>query len=99
MQTQTNRVYYKIERTFLTNAAGESEQQSDKTPYLVNASDAAAAARLFVSDERGRLLGEPTSFAGDKSSATAWLDGRLYIIFVQRGLEALRPGERQEARR
>ena len=83
-------VYYKIDRTFLTNAEGESEQQHDKTPYFVAASDAAAAAAAFVTRESARLLGGVSSFPGDKATATAWVDGRLYIVFVQRGAEAIR---------
>ena len=83
-------MYYKVDRTYLTNAAGESEQQHDKTPYFVAAGDSAAAAKAFVLDEKGRLLGDVSSFAGDKATATAWVDGRLYIIFVQRGAEAIK---------
>jgi len=83
-------VYYKIDRTYLTNAAGESEQQHDKTPYFVAASNAPAAAAAFVNNESGRLLGGVSAFTGDKATATAWIDGRLYIIFVQRGAEAIK---------
>ena len=82
-------MYYKIERTYLTNLQGESEQQHDKTPYFVSASDSSAAATTFVTNESARLLGGVSAFAGDKSTATAWRDGRLYIIFVQRGVEAI----------
>ena len=82
-------VYYKVERTYLTNLEGESEQQHDKTPYFVSASDSSAAATSFVSGENARLLGGVSAFAGDKATATAWCDGRLYIIFVQRGVEAI----------
>jgi hypothetical protein len=83
-------VYYKVERTYLTTADGESEQQHDKAPYFVAAADASAAAAAFVTNESARLLGAVSSFAGDKATATAWIDGRLYIIFVQRGAEAIR---------
>jgi hypothetical protein len=83
-------VYYKIDRTYLTSADGESEQHHDKTPYFVAAPDAPAAAAAFVTNEAGRLLGNVSSFAGDKATATAWMDGRLYIIFVQRGAEAIK---------
>ena len=83
-------VYYKIERTYLTTAEGDSEQQSDKTPYFVAASDASAAASAFVGNENARLLGGVSAFVGDKATATAWRDGRLYIIFVQRGAEAIK---------
>ena len=83
-------MYYKIERTYLTTAGGESEQQSDKTPYVVAADNATSAAAAFISGENGRLLGTVSAFAGDKATATGWIDGRLYIIFVQRGAEAIR---------
>jgi len=83
-------VYYKVDRTYLTNAAGDSEQQHDKTPYFVAASNAPAAAAAFVTNENARLLGGVSAFAGDKATATAWRDGRLYIVFVQRGAEAIK---------
>ena len=82
-------VYYKIERTYLTDAEGGNEQQPDRTPYFVAASDASTAASAFIANESGRLLGAVSSFAGDKATATGWVDGRLYIIFVQRGAEAI----------
>ena len=84
-------VYYKIDRTYLTNAEGESEQQHDKTPYFVAAANSSAAAAAFVTNESARLLGGVSPLTGDKATATAWVDGRLYIIFVQRGAEAIRP--------
>jgi len=89
-------VYYKVDRTYLTTADGESEQQHDKTPYFVAARDAPAAAAAFVTNEAGRLLGTVSAFSGDKATATAWIDGRLYIIFVQRGAEAIRTQESSE---
>ena len=92
-------MYYKIDRTYLTTVDGESEQQHDKTPYFVAAGNAPAAAAAFVTNESGRLLGTVSSFAGDKATATAWIDGRLYIIFVQRGAEAIRTQEASEASR
>ena len=82
-------MYYKVERTYLTSVAGDSEQQSDRTPYFVAAGDAAAAAAAFVVNEGGRLLGDASAFAGDKATATALIDGRVYIIFVQRGAESI----------
>lgn len=92
-------MYYKVERTYLTSAEGDSEQQADKTPYFVAAPDASSAAAAFVTNEHARLLGGVSAFAGDKATATAWRDGRLYIIFVQRGAEAIRTELADEARR
>ncbi|MEK6375411.1 MAG: hypothetical protein AABO58_22265 [Acidobacteriota bacterium] len=92
-------MYYKVDRTYLTSVEGESEQQHDKTPYFVAARDAPAAAAAFVTNEAGRLLGTVSSFAGDKATATAWIDGRLYIVFVQRGAEAIRTQESSELER
>jgi hypothetical protein len=92
-------VYYKIDRTYLTNAEGESEQEHDKTPYFVAASSSSSAAAAFVTNENGRLLGGVSAFTGDKATATAWIDGRLYIIFVQRGAEAIKaPGAVDEVK-
>ena len=82
-------MYYKVDRTYLTNTEGDSEQQADKTPYFVAASDAPSAAAAFVTNEAARLLGGVSAFTGDKATATAWREGRLYIIFVQRGAEAI----------
>ena len=92
-------MYYKVERTYLTSVDGESEQKHDNTPYFVAAADAAAAAAAFVTNESARLLGSASSLAGDKATATAWLDGRLYIIFVQRGAESIRTQEAPEVGR
>jgi hypothetical protein len=93
-------MYYKIERIYLTNTAGESEQQTDHAPYFVSASDAPAAAASFVGDENGRLLGTVSAFSGDKAAAAAWRDGRLYTIFVQRGAESIAaPAAANELRR
>jgi hypothetical protein len=92
-------VYYKVDRTYLTNAEGESEQQHDKAPYFVAAGSASAAATAFVTNESGRLLGGVSAFTGDKATATAWIDGRLYIIFVQRGAEAIRTESIEESDR
>ena len=89
-------MYYKVDRTYLTTAEGESEQQHDKTPYFVAAANASAAAAAFVTNESARLLGAVSSFTGDKATATAWIDGRLYIIFVQRGAEAIRTQDASE---
>ena len=89
-------VYYKVDRTYLTNAQGENEQQHDKTPYFVAASEASAAALSFVRNENGRLLGDVSAFAGDKATATAWVDGRLYIVFVQRGAEAIQTAAEED---
>ncbi len=86
-------VYYKVDRTYLTSAGGESEQQHDKAPYFVAAASAPAAASAFVMNEGGRLLGNVSAFSGDKATATAWVAGRLYIIFVQRGAEAIKAPE------
>src|SRR5262249_34632169 len=92
-------VYYKVDRTYLTSAEGDNEQQHDKTPYFVAAGDAASAASTFIGNENGRLLGAVSKFAGDKATATGWVDGRLYIIFVQRGAEAIKaPGAADEAK-
>ena len=92
-------MYYKVERTYLTNAEGDSEQLADKTPYFVAASDASAAASAFVTNESARLLGGVSAFVGDKATATAWCDGRRYIIFVQRGAEAIKSELAAEARK
>ena len=86
-------MYYKIERTYLTNVEGESEQRSDPTPHFVSAPDAPAAASAFIRSENARLLGGVSAFVGDKATATGWVDGRLYTIFVQRGAEAIHARE------
>ena len=38
---------------------------------------------------RSQAVGGVSAFVGDKATATGWLDGRLYIIFVQRGAESI----------
>ena len=68
-------------------------------PYFVAAADAPSAAAAFVASEGGRLLGTVAAFAGDKATATGWVEGRLYIVFVQRGAEAIKaPGATDDSR-
>ena len=57
--------------------------------HYVSADSAQRAASLFVQQESGRLLGGISELPGDKATATAWRDGRVFVVFVQRGDEAL----------
>jgi len=82
-------MYYRVERTFLTTAQGESEQSLDPRPYLSPGSTSSEAALAFIEQDGAELLGSISGLRGDKSLATARVEGRLYVIFVQRGAETL----------
>ena len=82
-------MYYRVERTFLTSLSGLSEQTLDPRPYLSPGNTSSEAALAFIEQEGARILGSVSSLRGDKSLATARVDGRLYVIFVQRGAETL----------
>lgn len=73
----------------MTTSQGLSEQTLDPTPYLSPGSSALDAALAFIQQENARLLGPASSLPGDKSLATASAEGRLFVIFVQRGIETL----------
>jgi hypothetical protein len=98
-------MYYRVERTFLTTAQGESEQSLDPRPYLSSGATSSEAALAFIEQDSATLLGSISSLPGDKSLATARVDGRLYVIFVQRGAETLqfasdlKPRDAKAARR
>ena len=82
-------VYYKVDRTYLTNEVGQYERAHDSKPYLVPAENASAAALAFVTHEHASLVGSITSLPGDKASATAEVDRRVYVLFIERADEAI----------
>lgn len=84
-------MYYKVERTFLTNAAGQYGRARDPKPYLVQGDSASAAASAFITDESASLVGSITPLPGDKASATAEAGHRVFVIFIERAGEAIRP--------
>jgi hypothetical protein len=84
-----DRVYYRVDRAFVTDGTGQSDHRVDTTPYMVRGTGAAAAALAFIVEDGARLLGTITDLPGDKASATAWRDGSCYVIFVQRAAEVI----------
>ena len=82
-------MYYRVERTFLTTSTGVSEQTIDPRPYFSPGETCSEAALAFISQENARILGSVSTLPGDKALATARVDGRLYVIFVQRGAETM----------
>lgn len=82
-------MYYKIERTWLTDRDGHSQQTADRLPHMVSADSAPAAVMAFVSGDRARLLGPVSEIAGDKAAATAMDAGRVYVLFVERASDSL----------
>lgn len=89
-------MFYRIERTFVPRPDEKSVR--DTKPYLVPAANARAAAIAFITHERACILGVPSDLPGDKASATASLDGRLFVIFVERAAEAIVSPPRRSAK-
>ena len=101
-------MYYRIERTYLTDADGRSDRTYDLAPYMVSAEGSTAAAIAFITSENGKVIGSISTLAGDRSVATGIAGRRVFVLFVQRGIEAMesvrgaperRGGEADERRR
>lgn len=84
-------MYYKIDRIYLTDREGQYQCVHDATPHLVPADSASASAVAFVTHENAVLLGPITTLAGDKATATAQIGKRVYVVFIERAAEAIRP--------
>lgn len=82
-------MFYRIERTWLTDPDGHSKQSADRIPHMVAADSAPAAVTAFVSAGRASLLGPVSAIAGDKATATAMDAGRVYVVFVERASDSL----------
>jgi hypothetical protein len=80
--------YYRVERTYLTDTTGKSRQQNDAAHY-VSSGCAISAVSAFVDQDRARLVGPVSELQGDKATATAVRDGQIYVVFAERGDEAL----------
>ena len=89
-------MYYKIERTFLTNPDGLSQQSSDRLPYMVSAESAQSAALAFITRDQANLLGPISQVAGDKATATAARGGQVYVLFVERAADSIGDRKREE---
>lgn len=74
-------MHYEVERLFLTDRDGRPQQVREPS-VLVQAESALKAADSFVRKEGARLLGRICDAPGDQCTATAWIDGRLYVITV-----------------
>ena len=72
---------YEVERVYLTDETGQPSQFTDALS-IVTAPSANDAARIFVEREGARLLGTICDAPGDQCTATAWREGRLYVITV-----------------
>ena len=82
-------MYYKIERTFLTDRDGRSQQNSDRLPYMVSAQSAQGAALAFIARDEANLLGPVSQVSGDKATATAARGGQVYVLFVERAADSI----------
>ncbi|HUP49906.1 MAG TPA: hypothetical protein VNA04_14055 [Thermoanaerobaculia bacterium] len=83
-------MYYKIERTYLTDADGDSHCRVDAKPHLVPATSAPAAAAAFIAGEQATLLGGASGLPGDKATATGSSGRGVFVIFIERAAEAIR---------
>ena len=84
-------MYYKIDRTYLTDGEGKYQRVHDATPYLVPAGSAMASAIAFITHESAAAIGPITQLPGDKATATAQVGQRVYVIFIERAAESIRP--------
>jgi hypothetical protein len=82
-------VYYKVERTWLTDRDGHSHQSTDRLPHMISSDSAQGAAMAFVSADHASLLGPIGQITGDKATATAIDGGRVYVVFVERASDSL----------
>ena len=82
-------MYYRVERTYLTDESGRAQSVADRRPYMIVAESAREAAFAFVLHEGGEVLGTVSEIAGDKATATAVAGGRMFVIFLERGADAL----------
>ena len=88
-------MFYRIERTWLTDRDGHSKQSTDRMPHMVAADSAPAAVRAFISGDRATLLGPVSEITGDKATATAIDAGRVYVVFVERASDSLADRKRE----
>lgn len=79
---------YEVERVYLTDEHAQPAQVTEPIAFIESDS-AMNAAVAFVERDGARLLGSICDAPGDQCTATAWREGRLYVITVWR--EGLRP--------
>ena len=82
-------MYYRVERTYLTDEAGRAQTAVDRRPYMIVADTARDAALVFVTHDGGQVVGTISDLTGDKATATAVASSRMYVIFVERGAESI----------
>jgi hypothetical protein len=73
---------YRVDRIYVANIGKETERHAEPMTYQVTADSAAAGALEFIRDENARLFGTVNELPGDRATATAWLRGLVYVIFV-----------------
>lgn len=74
-------VIYEVERLYFINAQGEPAQEMD-TLATVAAESSRSAAMTFMEREGARLLGTIREAPGDQCAASAWRNGRFYVITI-----------------
>lgn len=87
-------MFYKVERTFLTDASGNSARSTDRLPHMIAADSANAAAAAFVTRDQGKMLGAVSDLPGDKATATALDQGRVFVVFVERASDSINDAPR-----
>jgi hypothetical protein len=89
-------MYYRVERTYLTDSAGRAASSPDRHPHMIVAESSREAALVFIAYESGHLIGEIAELAGDKAAATAVSGSRMFVIFVERGAESVAEKRREQ---
>jgi hypothetical protein len=84
MDSRLARIEFRIKRTYVESTAGESTMRSDRLAHRVSADSATAAALNFISGDNARILGAVKELPSGEVTATAWREGRVYVIFVDR---------------
>ena len=79
---------YRVERSYITDEHGRYAEQRERSLHKLESESAAHAAEEFIRRDNAVILGEAGELPGDKATATADCEGRVYVIFVQRDEEA-----------
>ena len=73
----------RVERSFITTPAGTRVLNPRPESRVLEANSLRGALVSFIEGERGRLLGTVSELTDVRAVATAWVDGRLYVLAAE----------------